>query len=491
MAGILGERGDRQVPDPRHIHLIAVCGVGMSALAGMLQTRGFRVTGSDQHVYPPMSTQLSALGIELRPGFSADHLADHPDLIVVGNAVSRANPEVQAMLARNLPFLSFPQALAEFFLEDRHPIVVTGTHGKTTTASLMAWVLESAGLDPSYMIGGIPRNFGTNYKLGSGAFFVVEGDEYDTAFFDKGPKFLHYRPRSAILTSVEFDHADIYRDLNHVKEAFQRFLHILPADGYLAAGTDFPHVLDLMTSVPCRCEGYGFSERANWQAVDIETQAEVTRFVVQSEAQAVGTICWELAGRHNVQNALAVIAVARHLGVSFDDIRRGVQSFAGVKRRQEVCGVIRDITLIDDFAHHPTAIRETLAALRARYGERRLWAIFEPRSATSRRATFQEEFVEAFAEADGVVIAGLFNPENIPADARLSPERLAQDMARRYAKEAVYLPTVDAIVPYVASGVRPGDVVVVMSNGGFGGIHERLLAAIGKHEGRISPSPAV
>ena len=478
------------MPDPRHIHLIAICGVGMSALAGMLQTRGFRVTGSDQNVYPPMSTQLEALGIELRQGFSPNHLADHPDLIVVGNAVSQSNPEVQAMLTQGLPFLSFPQALAEFFLGDRHPIVVAGTHGKTTTASLMAWVLESAGLDPSYMIGGIPRNFGTNYKLGSGAFFVVEGDEYDTAFFDKGPKFLHYRPRSAILTSVEFDHADIYRDLDHVKAAFQRFVHILPSDGYLAAGIDFPHVLDLLTSVPCRWEGYGFSERANWQAVNVEAEAEVTRFLVQYQGQRVGTMCWELVGRHNIQNALAVIAVAHRLGVSFDDIRQGVQSFAGVKRRQEVRGIVREVTLIDDFAHHPTAIRETLAALRARYKGRRLWAIFEPRSATSRRATFQEDFVEAFAEADGVVIAGLFNPENIPSDGRLSPERLAQDIACRYAKEAVYLPAVDAIVDHVAAGVRPGDVVAIMSNGGFGGIHEKLLAALGNDASRTSPSPS-
>ncbi len=284
------------MPESRHIHLIAICGVGMSALAGMLQTRGFRVTGSDQNVYPPMSTQLEALGIELRQGFSPAHLADHPDLIIVGNAVSRSNPEVQTMLAQGIPFLSFPQALAEFFLLDRHPIVVTGTHGKTTTASLMAWVLESAGLDPSYMIGGIPRNFGTNYKLGHGAFFVVEGDEYDTAFFDKGPKFLHYRPRSAILTSVEFDHADIYRDLDHVKEAFRRFMQTMPADGYLAAGIDFPHVVDLLTSVPCRWEGYGFADQAHWRATQVEGDEAATQFLVQQCDQHIGTVRWELVG---------------------------------------------------------------------------------------------------------------------------------------------------------------------------------------------------
>ena len=450
----------------------------MSALAGMLQARGFRVTGSDQNVYPPISTQLEALGIELRQGFSPDHLADHPDLIVVGNAVSRANPEVQAMLDRDTPFLSFPQALAEFFLRDRHPIVVVGTHGKTTTASLMAWVLEAAGLDPSYMIGGIPRNFGTNYKLGSGPFFVVEGDEYDTAFFDKGPKFLHYRPRSAILTSVEFDHADIYRDLEHVKEAFRRFVHILPSDGYVAAGIDFPHVVDVLASVPCRWEGYGCSAQANWRAVHIKADAEMIGFLVQYQDQPIGTIRWDLAGRHNIQNALGVIAVARRLGVSFGDIRQGMQSFAGVKRRQEVRGVAREITVIDDFAHHPTAIRETLAGLRARYDGRRLWAIFEPRSATSRRAVFQEDFVEAFAEADHVVIAGLFNPDTIVPEARLAPERLAHDIACQYAKEAVYLPTVDAIVDHVAINAQGGDVVVIMSNGGFGGIHEKLLEAL-------------
>jgi UDP-N-acetylmuramate: L-alanyl-gamma-D-glutamyl-meso-diaminopimelate ligase len=319
---------------------------------------------------------------------------------------------------------------------------------------------------------------------------VVEGDEYDTAFFDKGPKFLHYRPRSAVLTSVEFDHADIYRDLNHVKEAFLRFVHLLPADGYLAAGVDFPHVRDVLASARCRWEGYGFSERANWRALDVEADAEVTRFLVQHQGQRLGSMHWELVGRHNIQNALAVIAVAHRLGVSFSEIRRGVQSFAGVKRRQEVRGVVGQVTLIDDFAHHPTAIRETLAALRARYDGRRLWAIFEPRSATSRRATFQEDFVEAFAEADAVVIAGLFNPDNIPSDARLSPQRLAQEIACRYAKEAVYLPAVDAIVDHMAAGVRPGDVVVIMSNGGFGGIHEKLLAALGTDERRISPASA-
>jgi UDP-N-acetylmuramate: L-alanyl-gamma-D-glutamyl-meso-diaminopimelate ligase len=340
------------------------------------------------------------------------------------------------------------------------------------------------------MIGGIPRNFGTNYKLGRGAFFVVEGDEYDTAFFDKGPKFLHYRPRSAILTSVEFDHADIYRDLDHVKAAFQHFVHILPADGYLAAGIDFPQVRDLLTSVPCRWEGYGFAERANWRAVKVEDGAKVTRFLVQHQGREIGTMGWELVGRHNIQNALAVVAVAQRLGVSFADIRQAVQSFAGVKRRQEVRGIVREVTLIDDFAHHPTAIRETLAALRARYYGRRLWAIFEPRSATSRRATFQEDFVDAFAGADGVVIAGLYNPENIPSDARLSPERLAQDIACRYAKEAVYLPAVDAIVEHVAAAVRPGDVVVIMSNGGFDGIHEKLLAALETPRDHVSPSPA-
>jgi UDP-N-acetylmuramate: L-alanyl-gamma-D-glutamyl-meso-diaminopimelate ligase len=462
----------------------------MSALAGMLQSRGFRVTGSDQNIYPPMSTQLAALGIELRQGFSPQHLADSPDLVVVGNAVSRSNPEVQAMLAQGLPFLSFPQALAQFFLGDRYPIVVVGTHGKTTTASLMAWVLESAGLDPSYMIGGIPRNFGTNYKLGGGAFFVVEGDEYDTAFFDKGPKFLHYRPRSAILTSVEFDHADIYRDLEHVKAAFRRFVHLLPPDGYLAAGIDFPQVLDVLTAAPCQWEGYGFAEQANWQAVKVEAEAGLTRFLVQHHAQDFGTMCWELMGRHNIQNALAVIAVAHRLGVSCDAIRQALQSFTGVKRRQEVRGIVREVTIIDDFAHHPTAIRETLAALRARYNDRRLWALFEPRSATSRRATFQEEFVEAFAEADGVVIAGLFNPDSIPSDVRLSPERLAQDIARRYAKEAAYLPSVDAIVQHLAARVRPGDVVAVLSNGGFDGIHEKLLAALETPRDHVSPSPA-
>jgi UDP-N-acetylmuramate: L-alanyl-gamma-D-glutamyl-meso-diaminopimelate ligase len=455
----------------------------------MLQARGFRVTGSDQNVYPPMSTQLEALGIELRQGFSPEHLADQPDLIVVGNAVSRSNPEVQAMLERGIPFLSFPQALAEFFLPDRHPIVVVGTHGKTTTAALMAWVLETAGLDPSYMIGGIPRNFEANYKLGNGAFFVIEGDEYDTAFFDKGPKFLHYRPRSAILTSVEFDHADIYRDLDHVQEAFRRFARILPPDGYLAAGIDFPHVVDLLPTVSCTWEGYGFTDLAQWRASDETWSNGGGHFVVHHQGQLIGSMRWELSGRHNIQNALGVIAVASHLGVPLARLQQALESFVGVKRRQEVRGVVRDITLIDDFAHHPTAIRETLAALRTRYDGRRLWAIFEPRSATSRRATFQQDFVEAFAHADRVVIAGLFNPDAIPPEARLSPEQLAADIARRWLNTAVYLPQVAAIVQHVAAEARAGDVIVIMSNGGFGGIHEKLLQALRASPPHLYPPP--
>jgi UDP-N-acetylmuramate: L-alanyl-gamma-D-glutamyl-meso-diaminopimelate ligase len=466
------------VAEIRHVHLIAICGVGMSALAGMLQARGFRVTGSDQNVYPPMSIQLAALGIEVRQGFSPDHLRDKPDLVVVGNAVSRSNPEVQAMLELGLPFLSFPQALAEFFLRDRHSIVVAGTHGKTTTAALLAWVLETADLRPSFMIGGIPRNMGANYRLGEGPFFVIEGDEYDTAFFDKGPKFLHYRPQSAILTSVEFDHGDIYRDLDHVKSAFQRFVQILPATGFLAAGLDFPHVAALLPAASCAWEGYGFAAAAQWRAVDVGNDAATTRFVVQHRGRTLGAVCWSLPGRHNVQNALGAIAVASHVGVPFERIREGLRTFAGVKRRQEVRGVAREVTVIDDFAHHPTAIRETLAALRARYPGQPQWAIFEPRSATSRRATFQEAFVDALAAADHVVIAGLFNPDAIPAAERLSPQRLADDIAATHGVDARYIPDVDAIVAHVAAHARPGDVVVIMSNGGFGGIHEKLLSAL-------------
>jgi UDP-N-acetylmuramate: L-alanyl-gamma-D-glutamyl-meso-diaminopimelate ligase len=466
------------VSESRHIHLIAICGVGMSALAGLLQAKGFRVTGSDQHVYPPMSTQLAALGIEVRQGFSPAHLADNPDLVIVGNAVSRTNPEVRAMLALGLPFLSLPQALAAFFLRDRHPIVVAGTHGKTTTAALLAWVLEVAGLRPSFMIGGVPRDFGSNYRLGEGPYFVVEGDEYDTAFFDKGPKFLHYRPQTAILTSVEFDHGDIYRDLDHVKDAFRRFLRILPRHGFLAAGRDFPHVNDLLPAAACPWEGYGCSGGAEWRAAEVECGEVATRFVVLRGGRRLGAVEWGLAGRHNVQNALGVIAVASHLGIPFARIQEGLRTFTGVRRRQEVRGVVRDIVVIDDFAHHPTAIRETLAALRARYRGRRQWAIFEPRSATSRRATFQHAFVDALAEADRVVIAGLYNPEHIPAGERLSPERLARDIAARDGKEARYIPDVDAIVAHVAGRAQPGDVIVIMSNGGFGGIHEKLLGAL-------------
>jgi UDP-N-acetylmuramate: L-alanyl-gamma-D-glutamyl-meso-diaminopimelate ligase len=330
------------------------------------------------------------------------------------------------------------------------------------------------------MIGGIPRNFGSNYKLGEGPFFVVEGDEYDTAFFDKGPKFLHYRPQSAILTSVEFDHADIYLDLDHVKEAFRRFVRLLPPSGYMAAGLDFPQVGELLSAVACAWEGYGFSAMAHWRAEGAAWDETGARFVVLRQGRPVGTMRWELAGRHNIQNALGVIAVASHLGIPFERIQAGLASFAGVKRRLEIRGVVRDVVVIDDFAHHPTAICETLAALRGRYDGHRLWAIFEPRSATSRRATFQEDFVKAFAAADRVVIAGLYNPDHIPLGERLAPERLAQDIAVRWAKDARYIPGVEAIVAHVATAAEPGDVVVIMSNGGFGGIHDKLLHALGR-----------
>jgi UDP-N-acetylmuramate: L-alanyl-gamma-D-glutamyl-meso-diaminopimelate ligase len=425
-----------------------------------------------------MSLQLAELGIQVHEGYSASNLDGNPDLIVVGNAVSRTNPEVQAMLEQGIPFLSFPQALREFFLGDRHPIVVAGTHGKTTTASLMAWVLETAGLQPSYMIGGIPRNFGANYRLGAGDFFVVEGDEYDTAFFDKGPKFLHYRPQSAILTSIEFDHGDIYRDLEHVKDAFRRFIRILPPSGYLAAGVDFPAVAELTPSSPCPWEGYGLAATAAWQAAGIDCDAAGTRFDVLHAGGHVGTASWGLAGRHNVQNALGVIAVATRVGIPFPRIEAAFRTFAGVKRRQEVIGAVRDIVLIDDFAHHPTAVRETLLALRSRYRGHRLWAIFEPRSTTSRQATFQRDFVAAFGAADRIIIADLFRPEYIPIGERLSPERLARDITATVGTDARFIPEVDAIIAHVVGHAVPGDVVVLMSNGGFGGIHAQLLHAL-------------
>lgn len=463
----------------RHVHLMGICGTGVGALAGMLKAAGFLVSGSDQNVYPPMSDFLAASGIEVRSGYAPENLAPRPDLVVVGNVISRDNPEAVALAALAIPYLSMPQALAHFFIGDRTSLVVTGTHGKTTTSSLLATVLHGAGRQPGFLIGGLVQAFGRNFNLGGDRYFVVEGDEYDTAFFDKGPKFLHYRPKVAIITSIEFDHADIYADLEAVKASFRQLVGIMPPDGCLVAHLDDPVVREITAAASCRVLGYGRSPGLDWQLDRVEIGPQGTTFTVMKEGAPYGEFRSVLPGVHNSLNCLAVTAVLDHLGLAPAEIRSGLASFAGVKRRQEVRGIVRGVTVIDDFAHHPTAVRETLAALRAAYAGRRLIAVFDPRTNSSRRRVFQEAFAASFADADLVLVR---EPEpllKVAAEARFSaPELVAALNGGGVA--ARYFPSTDEIIGYLATSCREGDVVAILSNGGFDNIHARLLVRLGE-----------
>jgi UDP-N-acetylmuramate: L-alanyl-gamma-D-glutamyl-meso-diaminopimelate ligase len=464
------------LPRGAHIHLIAVCGVGMAPLAGLLLSQGYRVTGSDQNVYPPMSTYLAELGVKALVGYKAEHLQERPDLVVVGNAVSRNNPEVEEMLRLGIPYLSFPQALGKFLIGTRRSLVISGTHGKTTTSALMAWVLDRAGYEPSFFIGGMPRNFGGGFKQGSGEWVVLEGDEYDSAFFDKGPKFLHYRPEKVVLTSVEFDHADIYRDLDHIKASFRRLMDIIPPTGSLLACNEYETVKEIAASAHCPVTFYGDKEPRGWQARNVRTVDGASRFEPFDGRNSEGEVKVTLIGRHNVSNALAVYATARELGIAPEAIRDGMATFSGVKRRQELKGEVGGITVLDDFAHHPTAIRETIEAVRAAYAGRRIWAIFEPRSNTSRRRIFAREFPAALGLADRVVVAGLFQPEKIAPEERLHPEEVVAEINRASSNgKAVSIERADDIAQYVGREAARGDVILVMSNGGFDGVQEKIL----------------
>ena len=462
-----------------HIHLIACCGTGMGSLAGMLKARGYHVTGSDQHIYPPMSTQLQAWGIPIAEGFRDEHLQPRPDLVVVGNAVSRTNPEVIAAQRAGIPALSLPQALAHFFIQQRHAVVVTGTHGKSTTTALIAWLLYHAGYAPSFFVGAVMQNMQSTFHLGHGAHFVVEGDEYDSAYFDKAPKFLHYRPRTAVLTSVEFDHADIYRDLRHVRAAFVRFLHLLPSDGCLVACTDQPSVRELLaeTRLPAPMQTYGLQAPADWCAVDCSPSAQGMQATVLHRGTRVARFTSPLMGRHNVQNLLAAVAVTQHLGLSAAQIAAGLATFQHIKRRCEIRGEVDGVTVIDDFAHHPTAVRATVEAVRESYPGRRVWAVFEPRTATSRRAIFQHEYADALRVADCVVLADVHRKEQLPVGERFSPEQLTQALQAQ-GVAAWYYPTTQAIIEHLCRDAQRPDIILMMSNGGFDNIHQRLLTAL-------------
>jgi UDP-N-acetylmuramate: L-alanyl-gamma-D-glutamyl-meso-diaminopimelate ligase len=477
-----------ELPPRGHVHLIAVCGVGMASLAGLLKSQGYRVTGSDQNVYPPMSTFLAEQGIEVLSGYKEEHLGNRPDLVVIGNAVSRDNPEVEATLRLGVDYLSFPHALGRFLIGSKRSLVVAGTHGKTTTSSLMAWVLAKAGRQPSFFIGGMPANFGGGFGNGDGDWVVLEGDEYDSAFFDKGPKFLHYRPEKVILTSVEFDHADIYRDLAHLKEAFRSLVELIPASGTLLACNDYAAAKEAASYARCRVSFYGGAEPRGWEAKNIRAEGGASWFDPHYDGRAEGAVKIALMGKHNVSNALAVYATAHELGIDHRSIGEAMATFQGVKRRQEFKGEIRGITVLDDFAHHPTAVRETIEAVRSAYPARRIWAVFEPRSNTSRRRIFAREFPQALACADRVVIAGLYQPEKIPVEERLLPGEVVQQINRLSGDgRAVFIEKADEIARHVAAHAEKGDVILVMSNGGFDGVQEKILKALKEKKGEQPP----
>jgi UDP-N-acetylmuramate: L-alanyl-gamma-D-glutamyl-meso-diaminopimelate ligase len=465
---------------------MGIGGTAMAALAGMLVDAGYRVTGSDGNkVYPPMSDYLDRLGIDVMEGFKAENLAKRPDLVVVGNVVRASYPEAEALLASDIPYLSFPGLLGALFLADRRNIVVAGTHGKTTTTALISWLLESAGRDPGFLVGGVAKNFDRTARSGSGIHFVIEGDEYDTAFFDKGPKFLHYRPRTAIITSVEFDHADIYRDLDHYKQSFRKLVALVPAEGCIVARWDHADVVDVLTDAACEVRRYGPGQDWDGHILDADTTAGTMRFTVSHEGRVLGTFRSSLVGEHNLYNQVAAVAALTREGVTVEELAQGFESFLGIKRRQEIIGEPGQVTVIDDFAHHPTAVDVTLAALRLRFGGRRLWAIFEPRSNTSRRKVFQQAYAVAFGAADVVVVAP--PPDGGPGvDERFDAAELVRAL-RAGGQEAFCwgqgLPpeaAAESIAAQITANVMPEDVVAILSNGGFGGLHKRLLARLGE-----------
>ena len=450
----------------------------MATLAALLKHGGHDVSGSDEQVYPPMSDFLAAEGITVLAGYRPEHVAGAIDLVVVGNAISRGNAELEAVLDRNLRYTSLPEAIRDHWLWEAHSVVIAGTHGKTTTTSLTGWLLTAAGADPTVLVGGIARNFGAggaSYRVGRGKAFVIEGDEYDSAYFDKTAKFLKYLPDIAVVNNIEFDHADIYANIDEVRLAFKRLVNLVPRSGLTLLGIDSPDAAALAPLARSRVQTFGLAEAAQWRAVDITSGAETAFSVVQGR-QDHGRFQMSMLGEHNVRNALAAIAVGADLGLGMAALRAGLASFAGVKRRLEVAGEVRGVVVYDDFAHHPTAVEETLKALRRSVGDRRIWAIFEPRSASSCRRVFQDDFARAFASADEVVLASIFR-SSLPPEERLSESQLVADLHGR-GVAARHLPTVDAIVEAVAAEARDGDVIVVMSNGGFGGIHGKLLGAL-------------
>ena len=467
-----------------HYHLIGIGGSAMASLAGLLKAASHRVTGSDENVYPPMSTELDRMGIAYNQGYRPENLSPRPDIVVVGNAISRGNPELEEVLIKKLRYTSAAATIKEEFIWGRHSLAVAGTHGKTTTTSLLAWVLEAAGLKPSFLIGGVAENFGTSYRLTDSKYFVIEADEYDTAYFDKGPKMWHYLPDTAIVNNIEFDHADIYRDEEAYKFAFARFINLVPKNGVLVAGWDSPLTRELAAKSFAPVESFAYDDQTlppagqpHWRAREVEFSESGTRFRAWRSGEEWGKVETPLAGAFNVRNVLAVIAAAESIKADRDGVRNGLRTFASVKRRMEVRGEVRGVAVIDDFAHHPTAVRETINAVRQKYSGRRIVAVFEPRSYTAQRREFQDDYVKAFSSADEIILASLFHPERYTADTAIDiPEMVAAWESS--GKAAKHLKDADAIVKDLAPRLTVGDVVLVMSNGGFGGIHQKLLDAL-------------
>ncbi len=467
---------------------MGICGTAMASLAGILKNMGHHITGSDQNVYPPMSTQLEKMGIKIMEGYKAANLNPRPDYVIVGNVITKKHEEAQALLSIEVPYTSLPMALGAFVIEDRHSIVVAGTHGKTTTTSMMSWVAQQCGLDPGFLIGGIPNNFSSSFQVPKqqSQFFVIEGDEYDSAFFDKVPKFVHYKPKSVILTSIEFDHADIYKDLDAVKDAFSKLMHLVPEDGNLVYCSDEPNVVEAVQASKCKNKvSYGLagsSKKADYEATQITFNENFCEFDVLHKGVKECHIKLKVFGRHNIANALACYALAKQLKIEqpkFDEMSviKALESFSGVKRRQEIIGTPNNITIIEDFAHHPTAVEVTLDAVKERYKKSKVIALFEPRSATSRRNYFQKDYVKAFRKADVVILPEIYNSSGLENTEQLSPQKIIEDL-NKLKREAYFIPKIDEIVSFLKGYSKPSDVILIMSNGAFGGIYSKLIDAL-------------
>ncbi|HEU6448938.1 MAG TPA: UDP-N-acetylmuramate:L-alanyl-gamma-D-glutamyl-meso-diaminopimelate ligase [Verrucomicrobiae bacterium] len=458
----------------KSVHFTGIGGTAMASAAAAMLDKGFQVTGSDQNVYEPMASFLAGKKIPVMNGYDERNLSHKPDLVVIGNAISRGNPEAEFVLDHKLRYCSLAALLAEFFIRGKRSVVVSGTHGKTTTTSLLTWVFEHNGLNPSYLIGGIPNNFSQGARFTDSEWFIIEGDEYDTAFFDKRSKFIHYHPEIAIVNNLEFDHADIFEDIDAVKKSFSQFIRLVPRNGLLLGNGDDSNLAPLLNVTHCPVKRFGLGADNAVQGFNLRFGPTATEFEIPSFKFHIN-----LVGELNTRNALAVVACAKHCGLSNKQIQSAFDTFRGIKRRLEVRGIAGGVTVIDDFGHHPTAIRETLKALRLKYPREKIWAIFEPRSNTTRRNVFQNELAQSFADANAVVVSEVARLEQLPAEERLNPEKLMQDL-KASGKDAAYLPDVNSIIAHVAKNVMGGDVVCVFSNGGFGGIHGKLLERLGK-----------